>query len=278
MEHDKNLIMVTWDFTEKSMYALEHAVQLSSVLHGEIAVVHIVKKESEIRDAQKRMADEVKRKFSDSALKFSFVVRTGNIFHTIGEIATETNALLVIMGTHGIVGMQKFLGSWALKVIASCKAPFIVVQESPGSEALKNIVLPVNFKKETKECVAWTHFFSKKFGTRFHLFKAKYTDSNFRKGLESNIFFISKYFASKGIHYESQGSIGESDFGKETIQYAKSVNADAILVMTTRDIGFTDYVLGPQEQYMIANNEKLPVICINPRPAKVGGGFSASGG
>ncbi len=92
MEHDKNLIMVTWDFTEKSMYALEHAVQMSSILQGEISVVHIVKKESEIRDAQKRMAEEVKRKFTDPTLKFNFVVRTGNIFHTIGEVATETNA------------------------------------------------------------------------------------------------------------------------------------------------------------------------------------------
>ena len=56
------------------------------------------------------------------------------------------------------------------------------------------------------------------------------------------------------------------------------MDADAILLMTTRDIGFTDYVLGPQEQYIIANNERIPVICINPRPAKIGGGFSASGG
>jgi nucleotide-binding universal stress UspA family protein len=270
--------MVTWDFTEKSMFALEHAVKMASQLNGEISVVHIVSKQSEIREAQKRMSDEVKRKFTDPSLVFNFIVRTGNIFHTIGEIASENNALLVIMGTHGITGMQKFLGSWALKVVASAKAPFIVVQESPRGEVLKNIVLPVNFKKETKECVAWTHLFSKKFGTRFHLFKAKYNDSNFRKGLDSNIFFITKYFASKGIRYESENCSGESDFGKETVRFAKKVDADAILLMTTRDIGFTDYVLGPQEQYIMANNEKIPVICINPRPAKVGGGFSASGG
>jgi nucleotide-binding universal stress UspA family protein len=278
MEHEKNLIVVTWDFTEKSMFALEHAVQMSSMLKGEISVVHIVKKASEIRDVERRMTAEVKGKFTDPSLVFHFIVRTGNIFHTIGEIATETNALLVIMGTHGIVGMQKFLGSWALKVVASSKAPFVVVQESPKSEILKNIVLPVNFKKETKECVAWTNLFSKKFGTKFHLIKAKYTDSNFRKGLDSNMFFLTKYFTSKGVRYESVSSVGEVDFGKEIVQYAKNVDADAIMLMTTRDIGFTDYVLGPQEQFIIANNERIPVICINPRPAKIGGGFSASGG
>jgi nucleotide-binding universal stress UspA family protein len=278
MEHEKNNIMVTWDFTEKSLFALEHAVQMCSMIKGEISVVHIVKRDSDIADTTKQMTEEILKKFSDPNLTFNFIVKAGSIFHTIGEIASEINAVLVIMGTHGIVGMQKFFGSWALKVIASSKAPFIVVQESPKSEVLKNIVVPINYKRETKECVSWTHFFSKKFGTKFYLFKAKYTDKSYRKGLDSNLFFITKYFNSKGIRFETQGTVGESDFGKETINFAKSVDADAIMLMTTRDIGFTDYVLGPQEQYIIANNEGFPVICINPRPAKVGGGFSASGG
>ncbi|HEX2395015.1 MAG TPA: universal stress protein [Bacteroidales bacterium] len=278
MENEKNLIMVTWDFTEKNVYAIEHAIKMNSFLKGEIAAVHIVKKEDEIPQAKKRMADEIRKKFPDPGINFSFVVRSGSIFHTIGELATELNALMVVMGTHGITGMQKFLGSWALKVIASSKAPFVVVQQSPKPEAMKNIVLPINYKRETKEIVAWTHFFSRKFGTKFHLFRAKYQDSNFRKGLDSNMFFITKYFSSKGIRFETELTVGENDFGKETIKYAKSIDSDAIMLMTTRDIGFTDYVLGAQEQYIIANSERIPVICINPRPAKIGGGFSASGG
>lgn len=279
MEHDKSLIMVTWDFTEKSVFALQHAVQLNSVLHGEISVVHIVKKDTEIREAEMKMETAVRNAFKDATLPFRYIARTGNIFHTIGEVATETGALMVIMGTHGIVGMQKFLGSWALKVVASSKVPFMVVQEPPrGSVPLGNVVIPVNYKRETKECVAWTNFLSKKFNSRFLLYKARYTDSNFRKGQDSNMFFLTKYFASKAIHYEIHTAAGENDFGQTTVEYAKSSDAGAILVMTTRDIGFTDYVLGPQEQYMIANSAHIPVICINPRPAKVGGGFSASGG
>lgn len=278
MEHEKNLIMVTWDFTEKSMYALQHAVQLNSVLKGEISVVHIVKKDTEIREAEKRMADEVRGAVKDSSVMFRFIVRTGNIFHTIGEVAGETGALMVIMGTHGIVGMQKFLGSWALKVVASSKVPFMVVQEPPRGLPLSRIVIPVNYKRETKECVAWTNFLAKKFGSRFDLYKARYVDSNFRKGQDSNMFFLTKYFASKSIHYEIHATTTENDFGHATVEYAKSVDAGALLVTTTRDIGFTDYVLGAQEQFMIANSAHIPVICINPRPAKVGGGFSASGG
>jgi len=278
MEHDKSLILVTWDFTEKSICALEHAIQASTILQCEIGVLHIVKKKSEIADAKKRMAAEILPKYPDVAANVKFIAREGTIFHTIAEVSDENNALLVFMGTHGIQGMQKFLGSWALKVVTSTKAPFIVVQESPKKEAFGKIVIPVNYRRETKECVMWAHFFAKKFDTKFIIFKATYEDKNLHRGVDSNVLFITKYFGNKSIHYEVNTASGEHDFGNEAVSYATQIESDAIMLMTTRDIGFADYVLRPEEQYIIANSEKLPVICINPRPAKLGGGFSASGG
>lgn len=38
-----------------------------------------------------------------------------------------------------------------------------------------------------------------------------------------------------------------------------------ILIMTTKDIRLTDYVFGANEQQLIANNAKIPVMCVNPR-------------
>ena len=55
------------------------------------------------------------------------------------DIASEIDAEMVIMGTHGIKGMQKFFGSWALKVIANSKVPFIVIQEPPKKDLFENI-------------------------------------------------------------------------------------------------------------------------------------------
>ena len=85
MEHEKNLILVTWDFTEKSVYAVEHAVQMASMINGEIAVVHIVKKEQEIADAEHKMAAEIKKRFDDPALKFSFIASAIRLNSAIGE-------------------------------------------------------------------------------------------------------------------------------------------------------------------------------------------------
>lgn len=273
-----DLILVTWDFTEKSVFALEHAVNLAKHIKHDIAIIHIVKRDSEIEGTTKRISGEIMEKFDNTGVQPKVIVRSGNIFSTIAEIAEEIKARMVVMGTHGIKGMQKLLGSWALKVIAGSKSPFIVVQDHPKNETLREIVLPINYRRENKESITWANFFARAFNARFHIFYAKNTDSNFVKGVESNLLFINKYFSQKNIKYEVKSASGTAEFQDEVIQYAKEIAADAIMVITTRDIGFADYVLGAQEQYIIANVEKIPVICVNPRPAKLGGGFSASGG
>ncbi len=278
MEQEKNYILVTWDFTEKSEFALEHAFLASRRLKHSIGLVHIVKKESEIKPTKERIQGIISSKYPDLDPQPEVIVKSGNIFSTITDLANDIRAKMVFMGTHGIKGMQKFLGSWALKVIAHTKVPFVVVQEKPTRDTYKNIVIPITFRKENKESINWINYFSRYFESHFHIFKAKHTDPNFIKGIDSNVFFLNKFFTSKGISFEMEEAAGESIFVLEAVQYAAKIDADAILIMVTKDIGFADYVLGAHEQYIIANEAKLPVICINPKPPKLGGSFSASGG
>ena len=49
--------------------------------------------------------------------------------------------------------------------------------------------------------------------------------------------------------------------------YTTLPKADLILITTTKNINIADYVLGAQEQAIIANSSKIPVMCVNPRAA-----------
>ncbi len=279
MEEEKNVILVTWDFTEKSVFALEHAKQASKVLRTKIIALHIAKKESDVPVLLKKLQNELSRYISGSDPQIEAMVRVGNIFDTIGETAEDIGARMIFMGTHGIKGSQKFFGSFALKVIAHTKVPFVVVQAPPGpNPPYKRIVFPLNYRKENKECVNWMTLFSRYFGSKIHIIVAKHTDSDFKKNVESNLLFLAKNFKSKSVDYVIEESAGETDFVKEVVDYAEKIQADSVFVVTTRDIGFTDYLMGAHEQFLIANREGLPVICVNPKPPKFGGSFSTSGG
>lgn len=273
----KKPILVTWDFTERSGFALEHGVNLAKQLNTTITLIHIVRKDKEVDAAQVKLdalADETSKKYE---VKTDSIVPVGTIFTTISDVATDIHAEMVIMGTHGMKGMQKLVGSWALKVIAGSKVPFIVVQQPPTSHGFEKIVFPLDFRKENKEKINHMYYIGRLYNSTFYIIKDKVTDKKFKKGIHSNLMFTEKFLRSNEIAYEIHTAPGKKDFTHETIDFAHEINADLLLIMTTKDIGIADYVLGANEQQIISNEHGIPVMCINPRPGKITGGFSATG-
>ncbi|NJM14900.1 MAG: universal stress protein [Bacteroidales bacterium] len=275
---EKDTILVPWDFTQVAVHALQYAILIANKVENNIAFVHIVKREADIEPARQKLVEQTKDMLAQGNFNPVYIIKEGTIFTTIGEVADELGANLVVMGTHGIKGMQKLLGSWALKVIASSKVPFIIVQDKPVNTTFEKIVVPLNFKRENKENAPWLNYLSKYYKSMFYILKDKTTDTRLHKGVESNVFFIRKYFESKGIDFEITDGEGKKDFAKETVEYAAQIKADLILIMTTKGIGFSDYVLGANEQFIIANSVGIPVMCINPRPPRNVGGFRTAAG
>jgi len=274
----RKIIMVPWDFSEKAEFALEHAIRLGKILNTDIELIHIVKKEKELEDATNRLNQVIEETDKKHGVKPMSLIKVGNIFTTISEIATEMHAEMVIMGTHGMKGMQKLTGSWALKVIAGSKVPFIVVQKPPTTHGFTNIVFPVDFRKENKEKINWIYYIARLYNSKFYIIKAKSTDKKFIKGIHSNLLFTKKFLSNNQIPYEIHTAEGKKDFTTETIEFAHQIDADLILIMTTKNINLADYVIGAHEQQIISNKYQIPVMCINPRPGKIASGFSATGG
>ena len=269
---DKKSIMVTWDFTDKAEFALEHAIQLSKLLSTDVALVHIVKKDNDIDEATKKLNDVIEETRKKFQVKPMALVKVGNIFTTITELANEQNAEMVIMGTHGMKGMQKLTGSWALKVIVKSKVPFIVVQDPPADqERYHNIVFPVDFRNENKEKIKMAIFMGKYFDSKIRFLVTKTSDKNLLKKTNVNINFAIKYLMQNNIEYEIH-EVTRGNFAQQTIDFAQKINADLILIVTTKNITVADYVLGASEQYIIANSSKIPVCCVNPKAtfAKMG--------
>ena len=277
MEKPKKTVLIPWDFTEKAEFAFAHAVNISRITGHTISIVNVVRKESDIQAATEKLlaaSESMKQKYG---IKPEILVKKGDIFKTIGQTATDHFADVVIMGTHGIKGMQRLTGSWALKVIVRTKVPFLVVQDYPKSNQFEKVVFPVDYKRESAEKIRWSSYLSGNYNSKFFVIHPKVSDRGLKKRLHSNLFFTKKYLDNNQLKYEIIQAPGKTDFGRETVEYAQQINADLILVITTRNILFFDYVLGASEQQIIANTAKIPVMCVNPRPGKFSGGFSATG-
>jgi len=267
MEESKKLIVVPWDFTPVAEHALAHAVKISRMIDSNICLLHIADKgiKPSIDKAKKKKLQKIT---DENSAKHNVVITwsmvRGSIFTDIAEFVNEKEASLVVMGTHGMKGMQKLTGSWALKVIVKSQAPFIVVQEPPADqERYRNIVFPIDFKTENREKLKMAIFMGKYFNSKIHLHVARRTGSLVSTKVNANLKFGIKHLTLNGIEYEIHDASGSSA-AQKTIDFAASINADLILIVTTKNITFTDYVIGASEQYIIANSSKIPVCCVNP--------------
>lgn len=265
MSKDHN-ILIPWDFTPVAQYALQHGFKFAEKTKSKkIYLLHIIKNEKEYDEAFNKLEQAAHEHNGKNGVQIEAIVKKGSIFTTIGEAASELEAELVVMGTHGLHGMQKLTGSWALKVIVSSKVPFIVVQEPPNETDFRDIVFPIDFKRENKEKLNWVTYFYMYFSPKFHIIKPNTTDVGFIKRIKANIAFARKFMESKNIDYAINTAEGKKSFPVEIIDFAAGLNADLILILSTKNIGIANYVIGTQEQYIIANSSKIPVMVINPR-------------
>jgi nucleotide-binding universal stress UspA family protein len=275
MEEHKKLIVVPWDFTHVAEYAMAHAAKISRMVGNEVCLLHIVDEKIKPEEEQEK---ESRLKFAADAegKKYNMHVTThiskGTIFKAISAFANDKDASLVVMGTHGIKGMQKLTGSWALKVIVKSKVPFIVVQDPPrDQERYHNIVFPVDFRNENKEKMKMAIFMGKYFDSKIHIMKPIATDRIIAKKTSVNMNFAVRYLIQNNIEYEIH-EFPKGEIAQQTIDFAQKINADLILIVTTKNITFADFMVGASEQYIIANSSKIPVCCVNPKSsfAKVG--------
>jgi nucleotide-binding universal stress UspA family protein len=268
MEENKKIIVVPWDFTQVAEHAFAHAVKISKMVGNDIYLLHIVDPaikpdaEAEKKALLQRVADESAGK---TGIAVHTAVQKGSIFSAIAEFVNEKDASVVVMGTHGMKGMQKLTGSWALKVIVKSKVPFIVVQDPPADqERYHNIVFPVDFRRENKEKTKMAIYMGKYFDSKIHILVTAATDKSLIKKTKINLNFAIRYLIQNNIEYEIH-EVPKGNFAQQTIDFALKINADIILIVTTKNITFADYMLGASEQYIIANSSRIPVCCVNPK-------------
>ncbi|MBI1289392.1 MAG: hypothetical protein GC178_17635 [Flavobacteriales bacterium] len=273
MAEKNQIILVPTDFTAAAKTAINHAAKVASVAGDEIRLVHIVNKDTKSKlkkagesldDLNAKMKAEVAEIASKYSVKADFHLREGSIFTTIGEVAEEIGARLLVMGTHGVIGMQHITGAWAVKVITSSPVPVIIVQKKTVSDhGYKTIVFPIDASRETKQKVIHTVSMAKFFGSTVHLFASHETDEFLVNARNNNIAWAENMFKKNGVDYKVAHADG--NHAKQTIKYASQVNADLIVILTDDgDVSVSEIVLGPDEEKVINNDAQIATMCVNP--------------
>lgn len=276
MEDKKtNIILVPTDFTDVAECAINHAVSIAKTGNDSITLVHIVtpetkaklKKEGKtIAALEAQMQQQCDAIYKQQGVKTYFELPEGNIFTTIGETAKKIGARLMVMGTHGVVGLnQKVLGAWAIKVTTSSPVPVVIVQRKKiNQHGYKKIVLPMDASKEVKQGIFYAILMAKQYNAEVKLFGKYESDEFISNQVKKNISFAKSFLVKNGVtHSEELG--GKGNYVKELLKYSARENADLIIIMTEKEADVVvEFIIGPDNEKIINNESEIAVMCVNP--------------
>lgn len=286
MSTTSNKIVVPVDFGDQSHIALEQAVRLAAVIHGELTLLYVIETGGLLGRFANPMQDEdLKKEINvkldemvatidqSSGLKVETVIAHGTVYDKVAEVAEMLNARFIVMGTNGGKGKirRRFIGSNALRVVRESKVPVITIKGKAHRPGCKNIVLPLDLTKETREKVAKAIEFAKLYNSDIRIASVLFTTDEFIVNrLTRQLSQVKSFVEKAGVRCTAEiikGIKGEESLGQIIIDYANKVEGDLIMIMTQQEQDITELFIGSAAQDII-NRSDVPVLSIIPSPKK----------
>jgi nucleotide-binding universal stress UspA family protein len=156
-------IIVGTDLTDGAKAALEAGLDLARHVGAEVVLVHATmvpdyetpfrNPPSEWTRALESMVDEkrealgeLRERYDGRGTKISHVVVDSVPSKGVAQVAEETDADLVVVGTHGRKGLRRLLlGSVAKRTVRHCKRSVLVARPKRGREHHQRVLVPTDF-------------------------------------------------------------------------------------------------------------------------------------
>jgi len=275
------------DFSDCSINALEHAVSIARCTKANILMVWVnnpyTTKTILSSDRSDDLVEEVERQFNRLITKYSaelpglkidYIIREGKVYKEVVSQARESDAWLIVAGTHGSSGFEElWMGSNANRIVSVAPCPIITIRAGVEiSRNLERIVMPIDSTMETRQKVPFTAELANAFGAEVHVL-AVYTTSveDVRRLVLSYAKQAAKYLKDKGLKHQVIETESEN-LSTTTIQYAQKIDANLISIMTEQEKTALNVWIGPYAQQMV-HHSPIPVLSLHPKEILISMGY-----
>lgn len=274
-----NRILIPFDFSETASLSVEHALHLSKLVKADILLLHIVEQVS-FTTAISQALGGVEKKIESASIEkleafaadlhaktgMKVEVRTevGRVYRKITEVAKEWKADLVIMGTHGANGYQKFaLGTNTSRVVQEAPCPVLSVQTHATDVGFKKIILPIDETNESRQKVPFAVGLAQFYNAQIILLGIiNFSGNDLVRRFKIKVEQVEDYVVNHGLDYETVYREG-NDLAGITMKTSEEVGADLLVIMTEQEPSITGFLLGTYATRVV-NNSKIPVLSIHP--------------
>lgn len=282
MTHHFERILVPIDFSETSMIALDYALYIAEYLHSEITLLHVHETEGfsnplksllfksssdqkAIDSSVEKQLMEIAEKAKNTVPQIKVLTKSGEakVSKQITDTAEEIKADLIVMGTRGTrAGDKSIGGANSFRVVATAPCPTITVSKKRTDKGFKDIVLPIDTSRESREKVDDAIAMATHFGSAVHIAAVTSSDDDvIYNHLKKVALQVQTYIEQDDIKCTND-FFAKKNITLSTLDHARKVNADLIIIMTEQEP--SGLFMGPYAQQMI-NQSEIPVMSIRPK-------------
>ncbi len=282
---EEHKVIVAYDFQELSEAALKQAYELAHFVQSGILLVlvmsddlmtlsdvfhsdHTESMKQKIATVMEKNIAEQLQKVADKASEESgvsvgFRIETGKIYERILAVAQEINPRFIVMGRTSKQSSITHFGSTTMRVVSESSCPVITIPNTHCKTNFDHILLPIDLTKQTRIEVFNAISFGLFFDATIHLVSVIMGGISERKSrIYRKMQSMEKMIEENGVkctdklYKKSYNAIHEV-----ILDYAKSINADSIMIMTHQEISTSDKYIGAVA-HQIINESPLPVISL----------------
>ena len=266
-------IIVGTDFSQGSFVALELAVDIANKLNCGIKIIWAKQDgmlvDSEMLTTMTRLAEE---KLKDLCAqhqprlqhgKLRWEIIPGKVANVIARSARHENAPMVVIGTNGASGFEKYwMGSTAVRIVQESPVPVLTIREGYDfHKKLERIVVPIRVNNNSRQKVKPAASMAKIFGSEICILGLIDLPEQSNQ-LRAYITQTAEYLGKEGIPYTATVK-KYSNYCDTVLNYAEEVGADLVVINTEQDKIISQLFLGTNAQ-QIVHNAQVPVLCIHP--------------
>jgi nucleotide-binding universal stress UspA family protein len=182
-------ILCPVDFFPGSLHAFDFALKLARNYDARVIALHVVEPviptvyepafsvpdlTNELEKQSKRLMKELNAKAEKAGVPLKTEVRLGDINTEIGDAVEKTKADLVVVGTHGSKGFERWLmGSVTEKLMRHCPVPLMVIggRRKAGTPppGIDSILVTTDFSDGTSDAMKYAFSIAQESGAKIDL-------------------------------------------------------------------------------------------------------------
>ncbi|MBA4409999.1 MAG: hypothetical protein Q8S54_13565 [Bacteroidota bacterium] len=256
----KQKIIVICDFSERMKDVIIHGARMADILKKELCLTAVWKDLRQKSIIQENLIQTTRSLKSNLPnMPVSWLLLQKSLYINMQKLVDEYNAVLLVLHQSDI--------NWVIKAFQQSSIAFLFVNgEIPRFLTYKNVLVPVDYRRASKETSLWASYLGRFNRSQIQLIYAQETNKEDAGRLHKNLEFFKKFLGSLNVRHQlTAGKSSSWGICNETLDRADEWMGDLMIFSGSSSISLIDLMIGLPEKRIVRKAGNLPILLINPR-------------